>query len=142
MLSLQLNEDGFCKEVDPKFRAVDTVKDGIFITGLANSSRNLDERVVEAQAAAQRAANILSHKTLSSGRVISEVNERRCSCCGLCVEVCPFGARYLDEDRKVAVVRETLCQGCGMCVTACPNSAAKLRSLKDKQVFSMIETAF
>ncbi|MDD5288177.1 MAG: FAD-dependent oxidoreductase [Dehalococcoidales bacterium] len=142
MLNVELNEDGFFKEMDPKFRPVDAVIDGIFITGLANASRNLGERVLEAQAAAQRAANLLSRKQVASGRVISEVDARRCSCCGICVEVCPFEARFLDEENKVAVVKETLCQGCGICVTACPNSAAKLRSLKDKQVFSMIEAAF
>jgi heterodisulfide reductase subunit A-like polyferredoxin len=142
MLSLELTEDGFFKEIDTKFRPVDTVIDGIFITGLANAPRNMAEKVLEAQAAAQRAANIISHKNLESGRVISEVDAHRCSCCGICVEVCPFDARYLDEENKVAVVKEILCQGCGICVTACPNSAAKLRSLKDKQVFSMIEAAF
>jgi heterodisulfide reductase subunit A len=102
----------------------------------------LAEKVIEAQAAAQRAANVLAREQMVSGRVISEVDARRCSCCGICVAVCPFTARYLDEENKVAVVKEVLCQGCGTCVTACPNSAAKLRSLKDKQVFSMIEAAF
>jgi len=142
MLSLELTEDGFFKEMDTKFRPVDTVIDGIFITGLASAPRNLAEKVIEAQAAAQRAANILSREKLESGRVISEVDARRCSACGICVAVCPFEARYLDDENKVAVVKEILCQGCGACVTACPNSAAKLRSLKDKQVFSMIEAAF
>ena len=142
MLSLELTADGFFKEMDTKFRPVDTVIDGIFITGLANAPRGLTEKVIEAQAAAQRAANILSRKKIESGRVISEVDARRCSCCGICVAVCPFKARYLDEENKVAVVRETLCQGCGTCATACPNSAAKLRSMKDKQVFSMIDAAF
>jgi heterodisulfide reductase subunit A len=142
MLSLELTEDGFFKEMDTKFRPVDTVIDGIFITGLANAPRGMAEKVIEAQAAAQRAANVLSREKIESGRVISEVDAHRCSCCGICVEVCPFEARYLDEENKVAVVKETLCQGCGICVTACPNSAAKLRSLKDKQVFSMIEAAF
>ena len=142
MLSLELTADGFFKEIDTKFRPVDTIIDGIFITGLANAPRSLAEKVIEAQAAAQRAANVLSREKMASGRVISEVDARRCSCCGICVAVCPFTARYLDEENKVAVVKEVLCQGCGTCVTACPNSAAKLRSLKDKQVFSMIEAAF
>ena len=142
MLSLELTADGFFKEMDTKFRPVDTVIDGIFITGLANAPRGLSEKVIEAQAAAQRAANILSREKIESGRVVSQVDARRCSCCGICVEVCPFKARYLDEENKVAVVRDTLCQGCGICATACPNSAAKLRSLKDKQVFTMIEAAF
>jgi heterodisulfide reductase subunit A-like polyferredoxin len=142
MLSLELTADGFFKEIDTKFRPVDTIIDGIFITGLANAPRSLAEKVIEAQAAAQRAANVLSREKMASGRVISEIDARRCSCCGICVAVCPFAARYLDEENKVAVVKEILCQGCGACVTACPNSAAKLRSLKDQQVFSMIEAAF
>jgi len=142
MLSLELTADGFFKEVDTKFRPVDTIIDGIFITGLANAPRNLGEKIIEAQAAAQRTANLLSRDKIKSGRVISEVDAHRCSCCGICVEVCPFKARYLDEDNKVAVVKEILCQGCGICATACPNGAAKLRSLKDKQAFSMIDAAF
>ncbi|MDD5191143.1 MAG: FAD-dependent oxidoreductase, partial [Dehalococcoidales bacterium] len=139
LLKLALTADGFYKEMDTKFRPVDTVKDGIFITGLANAPRNLLEKVVEAQAAAQRAANILSRSELSSGKVVSEVDKRRCSCCGLCVAACPFDARSLDEEEKVAVVEEALCQACGICATICPNSAARVKTSKDKQIFSMIE---
>ena len=50
-------------------------------------------------------------------------------------------AVLLDEERKIAIVEEPLCQGCGVCVALCPNSAAKLRGLKDKQVFSIIDMA-
>jgi heterodisulfide reductase subunit A2 len=138
MLKIPLTEDGFFKEVDTKFRPVDVILDGVFITGSANTPRNLNEKIIQAQAAAQRAANVLSREQLSSGRIVSEVDTRRCSCCGLCVEACPFDARSLNEEEHYAVVDETLCQGCGMCVSVCPNDAAKLRGQKDKQVFSMI----
>jgi len=138
-LSLELTEDGFFKEVDTKFRPVDTIIDGIFICGRANAPRNLDEEVVQAQAAAQRAANVLSRKELQSGRIVSEVNARKCSGCELCVTTCPFNARWMDEDRRVAVVEEALCQACGTCVAVCPNSAAKLRGYKEKQMLSLIE---
>ncbi|UCB43903.1 MAG: CoB--CoM heterodisulfide reductase iron-sulfur subunit A family protein [Dehalococcoidales bacterium] len=138
-LSIELNEDGFFREVDTKFRPVDTAIDGIFICGRANAPRNLDEEIAQAQAAAQRAVNILSRKELQSGRIVSEVNARRCSYCGICVTTCPFNARWLDEDEHVAVVDEALCQACGACVAACPNSAAKLRGYRDKQILSVIE---
>ena len=141
LLELELTADGFFREVDTKFRPVDSVIDGVFICGRANAPRNLDEEVVQAQAAAQRAAGILSRETLESGRIVSEVNARRCSACGLCVTTCPFNARWMDDENKVAVVEEALCQACGACVAVCPNSAAKLRGLKDKQVFSMIDAA-
>ncbi|HEY40709.1 MAG TPA: CoB--CoM heterodisulfide reductase iron-sulfur subunit A family protein [Dehalococcoidia bacterium] len=138
-LSLELTDDGFFKEVDTKFRPVDTVIDGIFVCGRANAPRNLDEEIAQAQAAAQRAVNILSRKELQSGRIVSEVNARRCSFCGICVTVCPFNARWLNEDEHVAVVDEALCQACGACVAACPNSAAKLRGYLDKEMLSTIE---
>ncbi len=141
LLSLELTEDGFFKEIDTKFRPVDSVIDGVFVCGLANAPRCLDEEVTQAEAAAQRAINVLSKERLESGRIVSEVNVRKCSGCGLCVTVCPYKARWLDEEEKVAVVEEALCQGCGTCVALCPNGAAKLRGLKEKQVFSMIEAA-
>lgn len=141
MLDVELTPDGFFKEIDTKFRPVDALKDGIFITGSASAPRNFAEKIIEAQSAAQRAATILTRPQLESGGIISEVDSRRCSCCGLCVEACPFDARSLDADEKTAVVEEVLCQGCGICASVCPNSAAKLRTLKDKQVFSMIDAA-
>ena len=141
LLSLELTEDGFFQEIDTKFRPVDSIIDGIFISGLANAPRCLDEEIMQAQAAAQRAANVLAKERLESGRIVSEVNARRCSSCGLCVTTCPFNARWLDDEQKVAVVVEVLCQGCGACVALCPNSAAKLRGMKEKQVLSMIELA-
>ena len=141
LLSLELTDDGFFKEVDTKFRPVDSVIDGIFVCGLANAPACLDEEVVQAQAVAQRAANLLAKERLESGRIVSEVNARKCSGCGLCVTTCPYNARQLDEEQKVAVIEEVLCQGCGVCVALCPNGAAKLRGLKEKQIFSMIEAA-
>jgi len=139
LLSLELTEDGFFKEVDTKFRPVDSVIDGVFICGLANAPWNLEEEITQGQATAQRAASILNKDHLESGRIVSEVNARKCSGCGLCVTACPYHARLIDEEEKVAVIEEALCQGCGTCVAVCPNGAAKLRGLKEKQVFSMIE---
>jgi len=141
LLSLELTEDGFFKEIDTKFRPVDTIIDGIFISGLASAPRSLAEEVTQAQAAAQRAVTVLARERLESGRIVSEVNARKCSGCGLCVTACPYYARRMDEEEKVVVVDEALCQGCGVCVALCPNGAAKLRGLKEKQVFSMIEAA-
>jgi len=141
LLSLELTEDGFFKEIDVKFRPVDTLNDGVFVCGLAHAPKNLKEEIAQAQAAAQRAAGLLVRENLESGRIVSEVNERRCSGCGLCVTVCPFKARWIDEERKIAIVDEPLCQGCGTCVALCPNGAAALRGLKDKQMLSMIDVA-
>ncbi len=139
MLNLELTEDGFFKEAEVKFRPVDFVINGIFLCGLAHSPRGITETIAQAQAAAQRAASILSRERLESGRVGSEVNERRCSGCELCVSACPYNARFKDTDKGVVVVIEALCQGCGACVAICPSGAAKLRGFTDKQVFSVMD---
>jgi ferredoxin len=57
---------------------------------------------------------------ISSGYV-SQVDETRCMCCGLCVDECPFGALRLAEIR--VEVSEALCMGCGICAHQCPEGA-------------------
>jgi heterodisulfide reductase subunit A-like polyferredoxin len=120
---------------------VDFLTDGIFLCGLAHSPRNIAETIAQAQAAAMRAASLLTRERLVSGRIVAEVDARRCSGCELCISVCPFNARVKDEERRVVVVRETLCQGCGACVVVCPNSAAKLRGFIERQVLSIVDAA-
>jgi heterodisulfide reductase subunit A len=141
ILSLDLNEDGFFQEAEAKFRPVDCMRDGIFICGLAHSPRSLGESIVQAQAAGQRASAILSQGKLRSGRMVSEIKERWCVGCGMCITVCPYSARVKDEKKGVAVVVEALCQGCGACVVTCPSGAASLRGMSDKQVLAMMDAA-
>ena len=141
ILSLDLNEDGFFQEAEAKFRPVDCMRDGIFICGLAHSPRSLGESIVQAQAAGQRASAILSQGKLRSGRMVSEIKERWCVGCGMCITVCPYSARVKSEKKGVAVVVEALCQGCGACVVTCPSGAASLRGMSDKQVLAMMDAA-
>jgi len=141
MLDLQLTEEGFFQEAEAKFRPVDLLTDGVYVCGLAHSPRSVEEVIAQAQAAAQRAVSLLRKGQLESGRIVSEVNERRCSACGICVDACPYNARYLDLEQGFAVVREALCQGCGVCASLCPNGAAKLRGFKETQMFAMIDVA-
>jgi heterodisulfide reductase subunit A len=141
LLALDLSEDGFFQEAEVKFRPVDCQRDGMFICGLAHSPRSLGESIVQAQAAGQRASSILSKGKLRSGRMVSEVKERWCVGCGMCITVCPYSARVKDEKKGVAVVIEALCQGCGACVVTCPSGAASLRGLSDKQVLAMMDAA-
>ncbi len=141
-LGVELDEDGFFHETDVKWRPVDFVKDGLFLAGHAHSPRTTREAVWTALAAAGRVLSLLSKGSVTQRvPVVSEVDARRCSGCGACVEACPFEARFLDETSGVAVVREALCQGCGACQTACPNDAAKILGFKHRQVSAMIDAA-
>ncbi|HEY77758.1 MAG TPA: CoB--CoM heterodisulfide reductase iron-sulfur subunit A family protein [Dehalococcoidia bacterium] len=139
IFGIELTEDGFFKEAESKFRPVDTLKEGIFVCGLAHSPRGVSETIAQAQAAAQQTAWLLSRARLAPSRLISQVNERRCSGCELCIAACPYDARFKDSEKGVVVVRPALCQGCGACVVACPNAAASLTELEDRQIFSMMD---
>ncbi|MCK5188152.1 MAG: CoB--CoM heterodisulfide reductase iron-sulfur subunit A family protein, partial [Deltaproteobacteria bacterium] len=140
VLNLKLDEDGFFKEAEVKFRPVDFLVEGIFLCGLAHSPMFIEETIAQAQAAAQRAWTLLSKSSIEASRFVSYVNERRCSLCELCIAACPYQARVKDEENRKIVVREALCQGCGACAMACPNSAAKLKGYRDDQMFSMMDS--
>jgi Fe-S-cluster-containing hydrogenase component 2 len=49
------------------------------------------------------------------------VDEKRCSGCGLCVDLCPVEAITLQDD--VATIDQSLCTECETCAAACPERA-------------------
>lgn len=139
MLKIPLNEDGFFQEAHVKLRPVDFASEGIFIAGLAHSPRSIEETISQAQAAAVRAVALLTRPQLEAPPIAAEVNPRLCAACGLCVEVCPYGARLLEPGWPYAQVIEVLCQGCGACVAACPNKASQQKGFELKQMIAMLE---
>ncbi len=141
LIKVPLTQDGFFLEAHAKLRPLDFAADGIFLCGLAHSPRALEESIAQAQGAAIRAVGLLSQKQREAVPIVASVNERICSGCGLCVEVCPYGARSIDQEAHIARVNAALCQGCGACVVACPNGASQQKAFEMPQVFAMIERA-
>jgi heterodisulfide reductase subunit A len=141
LLKLPLTSEGFFLEAHVKLRPVDFAADGVYLCGLAHSPRSMDETIAQAQAAAVRAVALLAKKELTATPIIATVNPRLCAACGLCVEVCPFGARRLEPGAKHAEVVAVLCQGCGACVVACPNKASQQRGFEFLQISGMLDAA-
>jgi heterodisulfide reductase subunit A len=139
-LGVQLDEFGFFKEANPKFRPVETDRAGVFVCGLAQGPQSMDEAITQAEAAACKAAAILARKALCSSSLTSTVANRWCVGCELCVTVCPVHARVIDMDKKKARVYGELCVACGACATICPSSAAKSTAANDRQILATIET--
>lgn len=138
-LKLPLTEDGFFLEAHPKLRPIDFAADGVFLCGLAHSPQTIPDVIAQATGAAARAATLLSQGAVESSGIVAVVDDRRCTGCGLCVAVCAYEARRLDEERRVAVVEEVLCQGCGACAVACPSGATRQLTLERRQVLAMLE---
>ncbi|MBN1287693.1 MAG: FAD-dependent oxidoreductase [Anaerolineae bacterium] len=141
LLKVPLTEDGFFLEAHVKLRPLDFAAEGIYLAGLAHSPRNIDEAMAQARGAAMRAAALLSKAELESQPLVASVNPRLCAACGVCVEVCPYGARVLDDTAPYAQVVEVLCQGCGACVVACPNKASQQRGFTAAQILDMADMA-
>jgi len=141
MLKVPLTREGFFLEAHAKLRPVDFAAEGIFVCGLAHSPRSIEESMEQARAAAVRVVGLLSKATLLSTPIVATVNPRLCSACGICVDVCPFGARQLNLERGCAEVIEVLCQGCGACISACPNKASQQRGFAFREQAQMVEEA-
>ncbi len=141
MLKVPVDDYGFFTEAHIKLRPVDFATDGIFVCGVAHSPKTISENIAQAQAAAARAARILSHKTFASEGMVARVDEEACRGCGTCVEVCPFGAIGLvkREETLVAEVNPALCKHCGTCSAACLSSAITTEHFTNEQIFAMID---
>jgi heterodisulfide reductase subunit A len=141
VFKLPLTSDGYFSEAHLKLRPVEFAADGSYLCGLAHGPKLLEEALAQGRAAAVRAGALLGKPTVTGRATVAAVNSRRCIACGLCVEVCPYDARAIDERTGVAEVREILCQGCGACVVACPSGASEHKGFEKRQIMAMIDAA-
>lgn len=137
------NEDGFLNEAHPKLRPVDMAVDGLFVAGLCNYPKPVDEAIAQAKAAASRANVILSREAMSLDAVKSCVTEK-CDGCALCVDVCPYRAIRLVELRhngsahKRIEVQTSLCKGCGLCEATCPKGGVDVLGFTLEQLRAQV----
>jgi len=60
-----------------------------------------------------------------STRKIIEIDEEKCTGCGLCIPNCPEGALQVI-DGKVRLVSDLFCDGLGACIGYCPEGAIRV----------------
>lgn len=62
-----------------------------------------------------------------------EINEKWCSGCGLCVDICPKDVFEFDIKKNVARVRRPDdCIGCNICEERCPDLAIEVKRKEDE----------
>jgi len=140
-LHVTRDSNGFMLEAHPKLRPVDSNSDGIYLAGTCQAPRDIPDTVAHASAAAAQALALLSQDYVEVLPTVAEVRTLHCVGCGLCVEVCPYGAPSLVESRgaMVAEINEALCKGCGLCVAGCRGKAISLRGFDDTQILTQLE---
>jgi heterodisulfide reductase subunit A-like polyferredoxin len=140
-LKTPVDLDGFFLEAHVKLRPVDFATEGFFLAGMAHYPKFLGESIAQAQAAAARAATILSRDTLEVGGIVAQVNEEACVGCLTCVRICPYDVPQIRAEltgvghiKGAAYIEPAQCHGCGICVGECPARAIQLLHYRDTQM--------
>jgi heterodisulfide reductase subunit A-like polyferredoxin len=141
LYKLALNEEGFFQEAHAKLRPVDFATDGVYMAGLAHGPKPVEESIAQAQAAAARATALLAAKTVYTSAVVAYTYPLNCTGCGVCMEICPFGATSIDVETGRAQINPAQCKGCGLCVASCRSGALNLKGFDQAQTFAMIDEA-
>ena len=148
-LKVPVDQDGWFLEAHVKLRPVDFATEGIFVAGAAHYPKFPNEAIAQAQAAAARAATILSKPSLHAGGVVAQVDAAKCTGCLTCVRICPYRVpRIVPTQVAVggiygaAQIEAAACQGCGICASECPAKAIQLLHFKDGQIVAKVEALF
>lgn len=148
-LKLSLDMDGFFLEAHVKLRPVDFAADGIYMAGMAHYPKFLDETIAQAQAAASRAAIILSQKTMLTNARVAVVDPLACVGCLTCVRICPYNVPKVKQNYTgvgniigAAYIEPAVCHGCGSCASECPAQAIQLMCYTDAQTLTKLDALF
>jgi heterodisulfide reductase subunit A len=138
---LPLNQQQFFMEAHAKLRPVEFATDGIFLCGIAHYPKSVDESIAQAMAAASRAATVLAKDSIEIAPTVSQIDAEQCIGCGLCSEVCPFGAIAMDEEGGKGLRARNIpasCKGCGLCAATCPQKAIDMLHFRDQQISAAV----
>ncbi|WP_372797677.1 CoB--CoM heterodisulfide reductase iron-sulfur subunit A family protein [Pontiella sp.] len=140
-LKLPVSKDGFLNELHIKLRPVETVIDGVFIAGSAQSPKTMAESVGSALAAVSKSGGLLMKGYVDLEPLVANVDTDRCIWCDECLKACPYGAieRIDCGGKEVALVVKSLCKGEGACVPICPHDAIEVEGYTDRQITAMID---
>jgi len=148
-LKVPVDADGFFLEAHVKLRPVDFASEGLFMAGAAHYPKFLEETMVQAKAAASRAATILSRPSLNAGGAVAVVDPSKCTACLTCVRICPYGVPKIKANFTgvgnivgAAYIEGAICQGCGICASECPAKAISVMHYRDAQVMAKVAALF
>ncbi len=145
LLKIPQGSDGFLLERHPELGPVETCIEGVFICGTVQGPKDIDDSIVQAQAAAGKAWQLLNQEKICLPPLVCQVDQERCRQCGQCVEICQYQAPQivsLEKGGEAAEINRALCKGCGTCAVWCPTSAIEACHYTDEQVNAMINALF
>lgn len=140
LLKAPVTADEFYLEAHVKLRPVELAVDGVYVCGLAHSPKPIEETIVQAQAAAGKAAIPMVKGSVTVAPIVSVIDKEACIGCGICESICPYKAIKMlkvDKKRKAETIAAS-CKGCGICSSRCPTFAIDMGGFTQDQVFAQI----
>jgi heterodisulfide reductase subunit A len=131
--------DKFFLEEHPKLGPVSTATDGVYLAGTCQGPKDIPDTVAHASGAACQALALATKGEVTISPTISRINPDVCIGCGICIQLCAYGAIDFDQRLGVAVVNGAMCKGCGACAGHCPSGAAQVRHFSQRAVFAEID---
>jgi heterodisulfide reductase subunit A-like polyferredoxin/coenzyme F420-reducing hydrogenase delta subunit len=146
-LALEKDSDGFYKSTQGIMNLLDFTTEGVFNCGAARTALEIEVAVLDGEAAASRAACILSSPSITRSPVISLVVNENCDGCAYCIDPCPTRSLTLLEYvhrsavKKVAEHNKVTCIGCGICMSTCPKKGIFVKHFRLETFSEMVKTA-
>ncbi len=141
LIKAPLTGDGFFLEAHVKLMPVELPVEGVYVCGLAHAPKPLDETLAQARAAAAKAVIPMAKGFVEVPPIVSRVDQAKCIGCGICADLCPYGAIRLVKvgKRKKAETITASCKGCGICASHCPVLAISMGGFTDEAILAQIE---
>ena len=140
-LKVSIDQEGFALESHPKLGPAEAAVQGVLLAGTVQYPKFVKESALQALAAAAKASVIISKNEIEREPFVALVNADRCTKCGRCIPVCPYGA-ILGEVRKNIEFVSAACQGCGTCVAECTvDGALTQEGFTDRQIIAQVDAA-
>jgi len=140
-LKVSIDQEGFALESHPKLGPAEAAVQGVLLAGTVQYPKFVKEAALQALAAAAKASVIISKNEIEREPFVAVVNAAKCTKCGRCIPVCPYGA-ILGEVRKNIEFVTAACQGCGTCVAECTvDEALTQEGFTDRQIMAQVDAA-
>jgi len=139
MLKLPQDPFGFFKEAH-QLSPLDFATEGVYVCGTARAPKDAVESISEGLGVGSKAAEYKFSRIRGRGAAFAEINEKKCSGCGICIELCPYNAIRKDEI-GISRTDSALCGGCGVCAASCPERAITIHHFTDDQLEAQLLAA-
>ncbi len=146
-LALEKNQKGFYLSTQGILNLLDFTTSGVFNCGPARAELEIEDEMIDGEAAASRAACVLTSPSLVRVPAVSSVVDEKCDGCAYCIDPCPTRSLTLleyklkSDVKKVAEANEVTCIGCGICMSTCPKEGILVKHFKPEYFSEMVKTA-